>query len=175
MRCVTLLVWLAVVVAAGSALAADTEVAVAPGPFCKSLDRVLDAAADGFDSIQGRPKHRKLGMWWATISMPESKDCLVFESPLAFYSCTLYVGDDEEGADDAYDTAVANLKACLPQGWKTHEVVDALHTQTTAWRNGHSHTIRIVSRVSHAAGYLVDFWVDSAPAAAMRSARARGR
>lgn len=126
---------------------------------CAALDEIVRAADGDFVSLKGPPKHEGLGMWHATVSIPGGSDCLVYAPPTRMYACNLYMGSDESDADAAYQDAAAMVRRCVPKGWTVRERANGLRTLTRASRDHGSPSISIVSSISDASAYLVDFWV----------------
>jgi len=159
------IVALAVVLAA-PAWAADSETMRAADAgvrpeFCPTLRAVVDAAGSGFTGLRGAAQVGGEHAWEGTKRFPGNGDCLVFGGSPAAYVCTLYVGDDEDNADGAYERAVSGVKDCLGAAWKTTEKSDGEHARTTIARADSGPSLRVVSRDVSGDAYLVELWVDA--------------
>src|SRR5262249_41542379 len=125
-----------------------------------TLRTLVDAAPGGFKALRGKARPGGEHMWEGTTRLPGS-DCSVFGGSPPAYACTLYVGDDEDHADGAYDRAVRGLKGCPPATWETTEKVDGTHPRATTASGGTGPSVRVVSRDVSGDAYLVEVWVDA--------------
>ena len=128
--------------------------------FCPALRAVVDAAGNGFTALRGKARAGGEHAWEGTKRFPQSVDCLAFGGSPAAYSCTLYLGDDEENADGAYQRAVSGVKDCLGATWKASEKADGEHARTTVARADSGPSVRVVERDLSGDAYLVELWVD---------------
>ena len=154
------------VLLAAPAWAADAETMRAADAgvrpeFCPTLRAVVDAAGSGFTALRGAPQAGGEHAWEGTKHFPGKGDCLVFGGSPAAYVCTLYVGDDEENADGAYERAVSGVKDCLGSAWKTSEKADGEDARTTIVRADSGPSCRVVSRDVSGDAYLVELWVEA--------------
>jgi hypothetical protein len=168
--------------AAIAAVVARTCPAAGAGPvlmptpeFCAAVSRIVDASRQGFDPITGAPRAPRLGMWNATVVLPGALDCLVYGPPLRWYSCGVYVGDDGDAADRAYNDAVNELRQCLGRGWSVRRQVDGLGAEARVSDGGNTPLFRVVMREERAAGYGVDVLVETPRPVAPRPASVRRR
>ena len=129
--------------------------------FCPALRAVVDGAGNGFTALRGKPRAGGEHAWEGTKRFPQSGDCLAFGGSPAAYSCTLYLGDDEENADGTYERAVSGVKDCLGASWKASEKADGEHARTTVARADSGPSVRVVSRDVSGDAYLVELWVDA--------------
>jgi len=129
--------------------------------FCPALRAVVDGAGNGFTALRGKARDGGEHAWEGTKRFPQSVDCLVFGGSPAAYSCTLYLGDDEENADGTYERAVSGVKDCLGTTWKASEKADGEHARTTVARADSGPSVRVVSRDVSGDAYLVELWVDA--------------
>ena len=165
---------------AGTRPAAGAGPVMMPTPeFCDAVSRIVAASRQGFAPITGARRAPRLGMWDATVTLPGALDCLVYGPPLRWYSCGLYLGDDGDAADRAYNDAVNELRQCLGRGWSVQRRVDGLGAEARVDDGRDTPLFRVVMRDERAAGYGVDVLVEptrplpARPASAHRRGTAR--
>jgi len=140
----------------------------ASGP-CGNIQPILDARTEAEPFLSLRSKNRMLG----DMPLPDSfegkhaafgKVCTMNVmngfgggSKVYTYSCPLFEGNsmDREGdqarAEAAFDTAAAELKACLGEGWETDEDSENMDFEVY-----HKFTYAPVDMPASASGFTVD-------------------
>jgi hypothetical protein len=130
--------------------------------FCAAVTSLIAAARQDFASVKGTQKSGDEPPTWAgTVSVPTTRDCLVYGGKPASYRCALYTGDREGDADVAYRQATDMLRSCVPSGWTVRETADGTRARTASAGGGKDPSVRVVSRIAEGDAYLVNLWVNA--------------